>query len=75
MKKIKVLMIVGMVSVMLVACGGRENEGGNKINASVSASEAQQDDLSAAGEEDGADAQNGEKQDDSAVLNAAAEEL
>ena len=42
MKKIKVLMIVGMVSVMLAACGGRENEGGNEINASVSASEAQQ---------------------------------
>ncbi len=45
MKKIKVLMIVGMVSVMLAACGGRENEGGNEINASVSASEAQQDDF------------------------------
>ncbi len=69
------ILIVGMVSVMLAACGGRENEGGNEINASVSASEAQQDDLSAAGEEDGAGAQNGEKQDDSAVLNAAAEEL
>lgn len=52
MKKIKVLMIVGMVSVMLAACGGRENEGGNEINASVSASEAQQDDLSAVGEEE-----------------------
>lgn len=75
MKKIKALMIVGMMSVVLAACGGREDEGANETNAPVSASEAQQDDLSAAGEEDSTDAQNGEKQDDSAVLNAAAEEL
>lgn len=75
MKKIKVLMIAGIMAAALAACGGQDGADANEANPSVSSVEAQEDTLNAPGEEDGMNTENGENQGDSGDLNAVAEDL
>lgn len=74
MRKLKMLMIAGMMSVTLAACGG-ESGGANETNAPVSAPEAQEDGLSTADDKDSGSTENSVNQGDGADLGAVAEEL
>lgn len=75
MKKLKMLMIAGMMAAALTACGGQNGAGTEDTDLSVSAPEAQNEDLGAGGKEDGADGENAAEQGDNRDLDAAAEEL
>ena len=52
MKKLKMLMIAGMMAAALTACGGQNGAGTEDTDLSVSAPEAQNEDLGAGGKED-----------------------
>ena len=49
MKKLKMLMIAGMMAAALTACGGQNGAGTEDTDLSVSAPEAQNEDLGAGG--------------------------
>lgn len=74
MRKLKMLMIAGMMSVTLAACGG-EIGGGNETSTPVSTPEAQEDGLSTAGDKDSSSTENSTEQAESVDLGVIADEL